>query len=880
LEVEQMSCRTTPAGSLFTTCARLFNDNKISDGNVLSLFHELRRNYETRPAEERKVYTRDEYDQLLSRQYDRINRRNYPARQRESMLSRLNLASEGAMPDQGILYALHNITPRVRKRGERLEAFQLELSEKFNLPIEVVAQSFQDLEKMVRGTHNPVTYTKENRKLSIEYGLGIYPGTVHAVAVLTDQVKAIDNIEALNAPKRIVRKEILDVEKQKTNISNVKILEYGQDIRNGRVEVVILDESTGVQSEHAYTNVYRTLSEDEISSYWSNTLRGINKHAYLTSVSSEVASRAPNCPTCGQFADSNHGCPIILEPKVLRRFHTRDKWSPEWIQLGESETQYQVELPTSSELQNAFQSGSLIVESILQSIPREGTDRFYLVKGKARVRLNEEDKVAVKLGGLSCDCGAEAPCEHIKLIGTLILNRILTPVERRVPLSGDERRAVIENAIARMNATAEGEIIESILPIGRRTRELDPAVILRQQERIIEANRRREEVLATDWTRQQNSLEEARSTWNGEAELLYSENFSEFKADFDEAVRLRAENENKPVIKYVKENALDGMATRASGQGFGVELEYEFPGDWGEGDINRANRAIGRALHDANLTASRGQQEYHSAAYNGYANTHLDANGRGTWSFEDDGSVTGGELVSPTMYDEPETWEKLEQAIKILRDNGAVPTTHAGGHVHVGTGFYQGSPAKYAELGRLMTQHEDVIYRLASDPERGTHRGVGYTYPCPPVPANGFTTIRDVHWSGRGALNYGHVNGGNDDHPEFRVFDSTLDAGAVQAHIKMSVAMTHAAARIAETGSTQRAKEALGDHERRASVLERTTNQIQYLEEDSATLRSFLDTIFRRREDKSQLTSLFANTRWSVGDNNNARGAGRGRRFR
>ena len=291
-----------------------------------------------------------------------------------------------------------------------------------------------------------------------------------------------------------------------------------------------------------------------------------------------------------------------------------------------------------------------------------------------------------------------------------------------------------------------------------------------------------------------------------------------------------------------------------------------------------ANLQIGEQLHEANLTAYTDQREYHSAAYDGYLDTHIDSDGEGTWSFEDDASVNGGELVSPTMYDEPETWEKLEQAIKILRDNGAIPTVNAGGHVHVGTGFYRGSPAKYAELARLMTQHEDVIYRLASDPERGTHRGTGYTAPCLPVPSGGFTSISDVHDGGRGALNFGYVDGGRKDHPEFRVFDSTLDPGAVQAHIKMSVAMAHAAARIADSAPTRRPKEALGDHEKRATLLQRRTDEATYLEEDSSTVRSFLDTLFRRREDKAQLVSIFASTKWAVNDGEYEQG--RGRRFR
>lgn len=856
-----MSCRSTPAGSALTTCARLATGNRVSDVIVLSSFHELRRNYENKSEADRKTYTRAEYDEFLEKQKRRVRENAvYTESQRNSLIRRLDAAASQPMPDQGTVYALKNITPRIRKRSDRLDQFLAEMATKFDLPVESIAQSFKDLEMSARGMHNPITYTKENRSLSYNYGLGLSHGAVHAVAVLTDQANAIENAEALSNPKRIIRQEIPE-NNQEAGIENLKVSEYGQDLRNGRLEVLILD-SNGNQTEHVYTNIYEKISPEEIAKYWAKEIRGNGFYSYLSPASAEVAGHAPNCPTCGQFANSSHGCPIKVEPKTLRRFHTHTAWTPDWIPVpAYEEVQYKVELPSARELQKAMLVGAVTIESIHQLVPVDQEE--YLVKGDLGIAQQGEELV-FDYTKIRCTCSETAPCSHLNMMADLVKARLTDPiVSSRLPITLEERNFIIQSTLARISAP-EGTVIESVLPTGRRDRTGSPRYIA-AQARVAAAARRIEEILATDWTRHSDTLAEAMATWQRESELLYSENYDAFKADFDEAVRLRAANDGKPVIPYSRENVLNGLATRASGQGFGVELEYEF--DDSVRDWDEANRQIGNALHAAGLTPRRSQVGYHSAASNGYTDVHTDANGRGTWSFEDDGSVQGGELVSPTMYDEPETWEKLEKAINILKEHGAVPTTHAGGHVHVGTGFYQGSPQKYTELARLMTQHEDVIYRLASDPDRGTHRGLGYTHPCPPVPANGFTMLREIHYAGRGALNYGNCRGESDDHSEFRVFDSTLDPGAVQAHIKMAVAMTHAAARVAETAPTQRPKEALGDHIRRARALRRTPEAEEHLEEDTTTLRSFLDTIFRRHEDKLQVTSIFANTKWTEGNN-------------
>lgn len=159
------------------------------------------------------------------------------------------------------------------------------------------------------------------------------------------------------------------------------------------------------------------------------------------------------------------------------------------------------------------------------------------------------------------------------------------------------------------------------------------------------------------------------------------------------------------------------------------------------------------------------------------------------------------------------------------------------------------------------------MFRLASNPERGTHRRNSYAKGVPAVPADGFSDIQAAHrWQpGRySSINFAGVRGDNTDHPEFRLFDSTLDVGAMQAQVKVAVAMTEAARRQAGSGGTTRRKEGWGSHAERAAARgSRRRMTDEEFDADSATTRSLLDTLFRRREDKAQLAAVFAHTKWS-----------------
>ena len=829
-----MTCRSTPAGSAFTTYARLATGSVLTDPQTLSVFHELRATYQNRPENERRVYTADDYQNLLGRQMQRVrNNTALTEARRASLLERLQRAQSGPVPDQSILYALHNITPTVRTRGERMTQFQTDIAMRLGISVNDVARSFQEYADGIdrsRSAANPSTFTSENRALSNQYGLGREVGVVHAVAMLTEQAEAVEIARVAAAPQRIER-QVLN---SPTDDPNVSITEAGFDPRNGRLEVVTRNVSTGETTSHAYHGVRQNTWDDMRTGrggrIWSRDVRGRSEYAYANRVAAAQDGAAPRCATCGQYANASHACPARVEARVLSRWGTSSRWSRQPVAPGGGYSGREVSptLPAIREFRTAFETGPVSVSGVYESLrlydPNNGFNTYGTVRGDFTASRNENNEVVVDSSRANCSCvdyRNTGHCIHVDLYAQAVRTRLDPP-----PRS------------ARTARTPE------------------------ERERLLaEAQRRAETAAASDWTRNEAGLAEARANWAADSEVVYSEDFSAFEEDYNSAVAARAANGDTPVIPLIRENALNGMAQRGSGVGFGMEIEYEFPSTMDYNAQRRANAQIGQQLYDAGLTYETSQMGYGASKRRGFQDTH-----ERNWSWERDGSVNGGELVTPVMYDEPATWEYMEKAVDILRRNGAVPTKKAGAHVHVSTGNYAGDPTKYTELARMMTQHEDVVFRLAAEPKRGTHRLGHYTEPNPAVAPNGFANMNDARrWQGgrTKALNLQSVQGGSGDHVEFRVFDSTLDAGAMQSQIKLAVAMTQAAPAVAAKGGTTRSKEQLGAHAQRAAVRGRRRLTSDDLKEDTATLRSLLDTLFTRREDKAQLTAVFANTKWA-----------------
>lgn len=843
-----MSCRTTYAGSAFTTYARLVVGRGMSDVATLSTFHGLRSAHQGRSEAERRTYTDEQYRELLTRQMDRVRSANdLSEARRESILERLSQAyADPSTPDQATLYALFNLTPTIRDRANARQRFLTGVARDLGITYTEAEEQFNELESGIersRGAGNPETYTEENLAGVRAAGLAREAGTVHAFVTLNQRVRRRQADAALEGPQRIFRTPVVNEQ----SYEGFTVIEHGYDQRNQRLEVMVREDATGELSTHAYRGFsagdyqrdFQLASGFHASGVWRNVLRGNSSYAYANQIEADLDSAAPRCGVCGQFANNLHSCPQIGTPRQLRHHTTTSRWSRQQVETVNASNQIQttsVSLPAIREFREAFQQGpvNIALSESFNGYSPSGNYEWANLRGNVTVYRNPDEDNAIQFNTseLRCTCAEyrenDYHCRHVDGVTRAIRER-LNPTPR------------------------------------------DPARARTPEERaaaLAEAQRLAEAAASSDWTRNEETLAEARRTWRDQAEVTYGDNPDEFAVVYEAAIGARFANNNTPTIPYMRENALDGMAQRGSGQAFGMEIEYEFPPSMGYGEREAAQRAIGRELFEAGLAGSDRQQGYGASKHRGFRDTHLDpVTGQSNWSWERDGSVNGGELVSPGMYDEPETWERLDKAVEILRRNGAIPSKRAGAHVHVGTSMYNGDPAKYTELARMMTQHEDVMFRLAADPERGTHRNSTYASPLYDVPPEGFSTIATArNWqNGRTRiLNFGGVteHEPGKDHPEFRIFDSTLNSGAMQAQIKLAVAMTHAAARNAEAGGTARTKEVVGTHATRVKVRGRRRPTAAEIAEETATFRSLLDTLYRRKADKDQMISLFAQTKW------------------
>jgi hypothetical protein len=502
-----------------------------------------------------------------------------------------------------------------------------------------------------------------------------------------------------------------------------------------------------------------------------------------------------------------------------------------------------------------------------------GTIHVGRVQGTASRNLEE---AVIRSHQLRCTCPDYAEnytCVHVRATQNnafvFLANR-----SRRF-IEGEALSAYISN---RRTAIAAEQNIRTLM----RDENVDRAGALALvEERRTEAERRRQrELEEAERVRLENSRRAAEQLRRSNASSIaeydtyrtamaarwenpepgYTGNIDAFYADYQEANRLRDRGEAP--LDYRTEDVTDGVCADAPGtRSFGVELEFDFPNHV---DRYTALSAIGRDLHAAGLTSTASQTGYHSGASNNWA----------SWSFEHDSTVSG-ELVSPLMKDTPEHWEQLRKATEILTRHGAVGTSRTGSHVHISTGSYESSTAKHAELLRQVNQHEEVMYRLATNPTRGTHRGIQW---CEPNVLDTLGNLSsDEHSTTNVMRNFSvHSNAVNFDathnaqyhrsHVEFRSFDATLDPAVIQRQVMVAAAMTDMAERnVIQNGrSVQvRNRPSLGTaYSNGLNPASGRTHTRESFEASVGTAPQLFDSLFRRHEDRQRVAGLFSLTRW------------------
>lgn len=360
--------------------------------------------------------------------------------------------------------------------------------------------------------------------------------------------------------------------------------------------------------------------------------------------------------------------------------------------------------------------------------------------------------------------------------------------------------------------------------------------------------------------------ERMQARWENPDEGGYSSNMDAFYEEYQATLR-RKRSDDEETLDFLTENVTDGICSNEpGGRAFGVEIEFDI-----ESGRNRgaALEAIAHELHEAGLTETAYQQEYHSARASGWA----------AWSFEQDCTVSG-ELVSPIMKDTPEHWQQLSKALEIIKRHGGVATRRTGSHVHISTASYESSPAKHLELLRQVNRNDELMYRLGTNPERGTHRGMEWCAPnvndtSDVVSADVSSThhVLGAHTSHGYGMNFEGTYSDNYSRSniEFRMWDATLDAAVIQRQVMISAAMTDYAERnvINEGQSrplTAEERPTFGDRRRaeRESLGTRRSHTRETFEQNAGNAPEFIDNLFRRQEDRQRIAQLFAVTNWQT----------------
>lgn len=343
------------------------------------------------------------------------------------------------------------------------------------------------------------------------------------------------------------------------------------------------------------------------------------------------------------------------------------------------------------------------------------------------------------------------------------------------------------------------------------------------------------------------SRELAQREWPDQPEVSYLDDPAAFQEAYQQALDRRARGEEP--VPYMLEDATGGLGARDGGRPFGVEIEFDIdPGV----DRYEALAAIGRDLYDAGLTRYRDQRRYHQGAA-----THSHEHHRG-WRFETDCTVNG-EIVSPVMYDEPETWRNVATVCEIVRRHGGRATTRTGGHVHVGLGDYDHTVENHNRLLATAAGYSDTMYRLAQNPAARQHRGRTWCSPNPdPGPGySSLTAVRGQNYGHSQGLNFQSVAGSRADHIEFRMWDGSLSPGVIQAQVNLSLGITAAGSR---GGYQPPAAEPVGTHRARQPGRRRLRGQEWH--DSTRSFRQLADTIYRRSANSAQAAALFAVTRW------------------
>lgn len=612
--------------------------------------------------------------------------------------------------------------------------------------------------------------------------------------------------------------------------------------------------------QDSFTHVYRDVpleylnhmiqqTEGDRETFFRTHISGQSEYRYATTEEANAARTTHRCNTCGQFAIlSQHTCPVNGSPASLNRdtlvainaARTAAGLTPlggeDIHQVSATGTRrYEagngiMRIPGISRVLSEARNHSRALVPVQASVGGNTVSGMVLVSynGRGNGYTVTGDQIGDNIDHrLRCACPTyqvTRDCEHVQAL-LASLSGLANGVQEATP-------AQVVEAVAAITPDLTAEFEASVTATTAAAAAAPVAAVK----------------LAEDPTQFQDIYEEvraARTAWQADQDSV------EFP------------------VPYLTENAFGGLGTRASGRGFGIELEYAFPHSMSSQEVRAANQAIGRELYQLGLTRNQSQGGY-GASHGWFRDFH-----QGGWSFENDFTTgggdaqTGGEIVSPVMFDEPETWTNIAAICDVLKRHGATFSKGSGMHVHVGVGDYDHRVENHNRLLNAFAENEDLIYRLSANPIRGRHRGTGYCGPnrAATSPYQSVDAARREHNSHGIGLNLQSVSGRSGDHVEFRTFDSSLVPGVIQAQAAMAVFMAEGATRPGRSTTPSEGRTPIGTrlnaNPDRGSLTGAAWN------ESTLSVRKFIDdfvpVVAEQPKDNPivrQMVALFATTKW------------------
>jgi hypothetical protein len=762
---------------------------------VLSLSHQLRHEGREAPAPERA-----EVERWASETAERVlSEAALSEARRRSITERLNAAaSEEQLPTGADFYSWRNIVDRAAQAARSIDLQLRFLSQRLGMSQDEAQAAFNELYERADGRSSGIDMPTEwAERFRSDPENGYIPGDRGTLYALHE----------LYARAGLARPGRVGPLRRSVNGHNVR--RVGYDRASGRLDVELADGQV-----HTYINVPAVVYQEMLSPGVDvDQIFYTRVQARAGGASAVVAAGSPadrqRCPDCGQFCDETHVCP---SPGALDR------------RLGLPP----ISMPTQAD---ASAQGAPSAEE-RRPAPR-------LVMAPTRRVAGADFAMVVPS---RADVGAFAS-EHPEFD----LPIAAEPDDRGGLVTGTVRVAR-DPATQRLVATW-GDLQCTCAAFAEQGECSHTRGALQGVNAHLSGRRGEQSLRHVSMAAMASALEERLSAEQfplSAAEVSFSTDMAAFQAAYD-AARARM-NAGQSAVEFHPEGGVTGGAAAPGGRGFGIEIEFACSDYW-ERD------AIARELHEAGLIREPVQNSYHGTQREARAGLWH------RWGYERDSSVTGGEIVSPVLYDRPEDWAEIATVCEIVRRHGGSVNRTTGCHVHVGAGDFGTTPEAHNALLAEMRENEDLMYRLAQRPGAGRHRMNSYSSPAY-IPPDGYESVSDVRRAQSGhdrPLNFAAVNGNSNDHVELRVWDGTLDPGAIQAQVAISVGMVEAA-RAGRACPPGQGSGELGAH-RRANQGRRRL-QGEAWEADTAPFRFFADRVLATPRAKAQAAALYAASRW------------------